>query len=251
MGDKGLPKRNELVVCRIRKINPHSAIAYMIEYERTGLIHVSEVASRWVRDIREFIKENQYVVCRVMHADNEHVSLSLKRVHREDTARKLNEFKRERRSGKLLEMCGNLLKKSPEETRKEIIPVLVEEFGSLTKTFEMALKNPDIFKTKDIPKKWTDAIIDIAKKNYAEKMFSVKGELRLTTYEPDGADVIKNALLKAKRQGLEVRYISPPRYVVIGTGKNYKEVENKVKTIGENIAKDFEKHGEASFELEK
>ena len=167
------------------------------------------------------------MVCRVMQADSEHVSLSLKRVHREDAARKLNEFKRERRSEKLLEMCGKLLKKSPEETRKEIIPVLIEEFGSLTKTFEMALKNPDIFKTKNIPKKWTEAIIDIAKKNYAEKMFSVKGELRLTTHKPDGADAI------------------------IGTGKNYKEVENKVKTIGENIAKDFEKHGEASFELEK
>lgn len=249
--ERKIPKKWELVVCRIKKINPHSALAYLVEYKRMGLIHVSEVASRWVRDIREFIKENQYVVCRVMDADSEHVSLSLKRVYREDTTRKLNEFKRERRSEKLIEMCGKLLKKSMEDVRKEIVPVLIEEFGSLTKTFEMALKNPDIFKRKKIPEKWVKTIIDIAKKNYAEKIFAVKGELKLVTHEPDGIEIIKNALLNAKKQGLEVHYVSAPKYVLIGRGKNYKEVESKVRTVGENIAKEFEKQGEASFELEK
>jgi translation initiation factor 2 subunit 1 len=163
----------------------------------------------------------------------------------------LNEFKRERRSGKLIEMCGRLLKKSPEEIRKEIVPVLIEEFGSLTKTFEMALRNPDLLKRKKIPPKWMEAIIDIAKKNYAEKTFAVKGELKLTTNRPDGIEVIKKALLRAKVEGLEVQYVSAPKYVLIGKGKNYREIESKVKTIGEEIAKEFEKNGEASFELEK
>jgi translation initiation factor 2 subunit 1 len=249
--EKKTPKKWELVVCRIKKINPHSALAYLVEYDRMGLIHVSEVASRWVRDIREFVKENQYVVCRVMDADSDHISLSLKRVYKEDMTKKLNEFKRERRSGKLIEMCGRLLKKSPEEIRKEIIPVLIEEFGSLTKTFEMALRNPDLLKRKKIPPKWIEAIMDIAKKNYAEKTFAVKGKLRLITNRPDGIEVIKKALLKAKKQGLEVQYISAPQYVLIGKGKNYREIESKVKGIGEGIVKEFEKEGEASFELEK
>lgn len=249
--EKKIPKRWELVVCRIKKINPHSALAYLVEYDRMGLIHVSEVASRWVRDIREFIKENQYVVCRVMDTDREYISLSLKRVYKEDTTRKLNEFKRERRSEKLLEMCGKLLKKSMDETRKEIIPVLIEEFGSLTKTFEVALRNPDLLKRKKIPPKWIEAITDIAKKNYAEKTFAVKGELKLITNRPDGIEIIKKALLRAKREGLEVQYVSAPKYVLIGKGKNYREIENKVRTIGETIVKDFEKNGEASFKLEK
>jgi len=250
-GRKGTPKRGELVVCRIKRINPHSALAYLVEYDRMGLIHVSEVASRWVRDIREFVKENQYVVCRVLEADDAHVSLSLKRVYKEDASRKLNEFKREKRSEKLLEMCGRMLKKGPEETRKEIIPLLIEEFGSLTKTFEIALKNPDLFKRKNIPEKWANAIIEIARKNYAEKTFTVKGELRLTTPRPDGIEIIKNTLLKAQKQGLEVHYVSPPRYMLIGRGKNYKELENRVRTIGEGLAKEFGKYGEAGFEILK
>lgn len=248
---KRLPKRNEFVVCRITKINPHSAIAYILEYDLTGLIHVSEVASRWVRDIREFIKERQYVVCRVMDAYPDHISLSIKRVHREDTARKLNEFKREKRSEKLLEMAGKSLGKNLEQTKKEIGNLLIEEFGSLTKVFEFSLKSPDLLKSKGVPGKWADAITEIARKNFAEKTFIVKGRLKLITREPNGIELIKKALAKAKKEGLNVQYVSAPKYVLEGNGKNYRETESKVRTIGEDIVKDFEKHGEASFELEK
>jgi translation initiation factor 2 subunit 1 len=251
MSESRLPKRGELVVCRIKTINPHSAIAYILEYKRTGLIHVSEVASRWVRNIREFIKENQYVVCRVMEADEYHVSLSLKRVYKEDTTKKLNEFKREKRSEKLLEMAGKSLGKDLEETKKEIGNLLIEEFGSFTKVFEVSLRNPDLLKAKNIPEKWTKALIEIANKNYAEKTFRVKGKLKLVSYRPDGVEAIKKTLADAKKQGLEVQYVSASNYVLIAEGKDYREIENKVRTIGEEIAREFEKQGEASFELEK
>lgn len=248
---KKLPKRNELVVCRIVKINPHSAIVYILEYDQTGLIHVSEVASRWVRDIREFIKEKQYVVCRVMEAYPDRISLSLKRVHREDNVRKLNEFKRERRAEKLLEMVGKSLGKTLDQTKKEIGDKLIEEFGSFTKVFEFSLRSPDLLIKKGISKEWADAITEIAKKNFADKTFTVKGLLKLVTYEPDGVEVIKKVLKKAEQEGLDVQYVSAPKYVISSNGKNYKNTENKVRTVGEQIVNDFEKHGEASFELEK
>ncbi|UCC91270.1 MAG: hypothetical protein JSV39_03055, partial [Candidatus Aenigmatarchaeota archaeon] len=129
--------------------------------------------------------------------------------------------------------------------------LLIEEFGSLTKVFEFSLKSPDTLKSKGVPDKWVEVITEIAKKNYAEKTFNVKGRLKLVTREPNGVELIKNALAKAKKEGLKVQYVSAPKYILEGEGKNYKNVENKVRTIGEEIAKDFEKHGEASFELEK
>ncbi len=245
------PKRWELVVCRIKTINPHSAVANIIEYNTTGLIHVSEVASRWVRDIREFLKDNQYVVCRVMRVEGDHISLSVKRVYPEESARKLNEFKRENRANKLLEMAGKLINKTPEQTKKEIGLLLKEEFGSFWKTFEMALKNPTLLESKGLKKEWADAIMEIANKNYAEKVFTVKGNLNLVSYDPDGVEVIKKVLKKAKDNGLNVHYVSAPKYVISGEGKNFKEIKSKVETIGNEIVKDMGSHGEASFELEK
>lgn len=245
------PKYGELVVCRVSKINPHSAIVQIIEYDTSGLIHVSEVASRWVRDIREFIRENQYIVCRVIDVRPEGIALSLKRVHREDTARKLNEFKREKRTEKLLEMAGKDLGKTLEQTKDEIGDHIIEEFGSYTKLFEIAVKTPDLLTRKGLSDKWAKAIIEIARKNYSEKTFIVKGRLKLSTTAPDGIDIIKKLLLKAKGRGLKVQYISAPKYVLVGEGKNYKEVEAQVRTAGEDIAREFSKHGEAAFEMEK
>jgi len=251
MRKKGLPKRNELVICKITRINPHSAVATLLEYDKTGLIHVSEVASRWVRNIKEFLKENQHVVCRVMDVREGQISLSVKRVYKEDSTKKLNEFKRERRSEKLLEMAGRNIKKNLEETYNEIGEIILEEFGSLTKMFEVSLKSPELLRKKGLPDKWVDAIVDIAKKNYADKTFVVKGNLKLVSYDPDGVEQIRSTLLGAKKQGFDVHYVSAPKYVISLSGKNYKETESRLHAQGESIVKQFGKHGEASFEIEK
>lgn len=251
MEEKNLPKKYSLVVCRIKNIDQHSATADVIEYNRLGLIPVSEVASRWVRNIREFLKEGEYVVCRVLDADEHHITLSVKRVYREDASRKLNEFKRENRAKKLLEMASKSLGRNLEQAEKEIGEKLRNEFGTLTKAFEVALKNEDLLHRKGVPEKWVKAIAETARKNYAEKTFRVRGNLKLVSYKPDGIELIKNILLKVKKQGLSVHYISAPSYVIYTEGKSYREVENRVMEVGEQIVKEFQKHGEASFELEK
>jgi translation initiation factor 2 subunit 1 len=246
----GLPKIGEIVVCQITKINPNSAFARMIEYDKIGMIHVSEVASGWVRDIREFLKENQYVVCLVKDIENEMISLSIKRVKKEDANRKLNEFKREKRAEKLLEMAGKLLKKNIDQMYKEVGYKLYEEFGSLYKALEIALKNEELFRSKGLPEKWTNAIIEIAKKSFVEKTYEIKGELTLISYKPDGIEVIKKILKKAEDLGFEVKYISAPRYMLICKGKNYKDLETKLKTEGENLVKEIKRSGgEGSFKI--
>lgn len=252
MSYERIPRKYELVICRIKNINPHSAVAKIVEYDTTGMIHVSEVASRWVRNIKEFIKENQYVVCRVMRSEPGNISLSIKRVKPAEASRKLNEFKREKRSEKLLEMAAKSINKSLEEAKREIGRLLKEEFGSFTKTFDMAFKNPELLSKKGVPGKWAEAIIEIAKKNYSEKVFVVKGDLELVSYRPDGIEVIRNVLKKAKDSGLKVSYISAPKYTISGSGKNFKEISSKVEEMGNEIVKSLEKDGgKASFEMEK
>jgi len=39
--------------------------------------------------------------------------------------------------------------------------------------------------------------------------------------------------------------------MIVGEGNNYKEVEGRVRTLCEDVVKEFNKYGEASFELEK
>ena len=250
--EKGkLPHRFELVICKIIRINPHSAIAEIGEYHTTGLIHASEVAKKWVRDIRDFLKEGQYIVCRVMDIDRQtlNISLSAKRVSREESTRKLNEFNREKRAEKLLELVAKDLGKTLEEAHSEVGYEMMEQFGPLSKAFEIAVKNEELFRSKGLPKKWVDKLVEIAKKNYEEKEHEIKVELKLVSYNPSGIDVIKSAISNNSGK-FELKYISAPTYLLIGKGKNYKDLKAKISSAAESIVKEVNKSsGDASYSL--
>ncbi len=251
MRKRGLPERGELVVCQIKKIYPNSVLAELIEYRKTGMIHVSEVARRWVKDIREFLREKQYVVCKVMSVDSENISLSVKRVHRMEANRKLNKFKIERKAEKMLEIAAKKLNKTLEEAYEEVGYELQDMFGSLSKAFETAIKNPDVFKEKNVPKRWADAIIEIAKKSYTEKTYEVKVKIKAMCFKENGIDVIKKAM-SLDNKDIEIKYISAPVYMMKGTGKNFKQLQQKMIEVAEKIVKEIKKNGgEASFEIVK
>lgn len=251
MKKSGMPRRGELVMCRIAKINPNSAFAKLTEYDKTGMIHVSEVAKKWVKDIREFVKENQYVVCKVIGVDDRGISLSIKRVWREEARAKFNEFKKERKAEKMLELVARAMGKPPEEAWEQLGRKVEDEFGSLIKAFEVAVKNPDLFKAKGIKGPWAEKFIEVAVKKHKEKEYEIKASLRLVSYRPDGVEVIKMALKRAV-EGLEVKYISAPNYLLVGRGKDPKRLEALVRERAEEIAKDIQKsQGEASFEIVK
>ena len=250
MNGANYPKRYDLVVCRITKIDPHSASCEVIEYKANGLIHATEVAKRWVRDIREFLKEGQYIVCRVLDFDRNTntVILSAKRLSKEEGDRKLNEFKREKKSEKVLELIAKKMNKNLEDAYSEVGHSLQEEFGSLTKAFEIAVKNPALFRNRGLPKTWAEEIIDFLEKTIAEKTHEIKAKLKLISYRPDGVELIKKTLLHVNN--FEVKYISAPTYMLIARGKNYKDLKNKLALTAEEITKEISKSGgEASFEI--
>jgi len=253
MRKQGNPEKGELVVCEISKINPNSAYAKLMEYGGSGMIHVSEVAKRWVRNIREFVKENQLVVCKVLNADPGYISLSIKRVNKNQADRKLSEFKRERNAEKFLEQVGKKFHKDIDQTYEEVGFSLQENFGSLHKTFEIALKNPDLLTEKGIDSKWSEAIIETAKKSFVEKTYEFKIKLEIKSYASDGIEKIKSELDKISKKGFDVKYIAAAKYQVTGKGKNAREVKESAESACEEAIKSIENSGgEGSYSpLEK
>ena len=50
---------------------------------KTGLVHISEIAEEYVKDIKAHLKENQAVKVRVLSVDNNgKISLSIKKAYR-------------------------------------------------------------------------------------------------------------------------------------------------------------------------
>lgn len=56
---------------------------------RTGMVHISEISSEFVREIRDFLSENQQVRVKIINIDeNGKIALSLKQVRAEEEFKK-------------------------------------------------------------------------------------------------------------------------------------------------------------------
>lgn len=214
------PVPGELVICRIIKINPHSAFAILEEYNAEGMIHISEVANGWVKDISQHVKEGQAVVAKVLSVDDNSITLSIKRVDRERKAAKLREYKKEKKAEKLIEIAAKKIKQTGK--LDEIKDAIKEKFGSVSAAFELGDRTEDAIKAI-LNEKWAEAIKEIAEKSIQEKEYVFKANIKLISYEPDGIKRIVDVLKKCESEGIEVSYLSAPDYMLRFTSREAKK----------------------------
>jgi len=211
---QGLPNTGEVVLCTVQRITPFAAWCSLEEYNTEGMIHISEVAGKWIHDIREFVKPNKQYVAKVVRVDEQKnlVNLSLKRVSKYDERTKMNEFRGEQRGEKMLERAGKELDKTLKQSYQEVGFLLQEKFGGLINAFEEISNSKEILGELDISKNWKDALLKVIEKTFKVKEIVLKVELELKSHAEDGVERIRKVLTSLDVNGLEISYISAPRY---------------------------------------
>ena len=240
----------------MKKITPYAAWCTLDEYPETeGMIHVSEVAGRWVHDIREFVRVGKKYVAKVIRIDYQKnfITLSLKRVSKRDEKEKMNEFRKEERAEKLLELAAAKLGKTLDQAYEEVGFKLQEKFGSLFEAFQEAHKSKNFEKKAGISKEWAEAIIEIAKTNIREKIFEIKADFNLRLFDGNAVEKIRALLKKIEEEtGGKVKYISAPHYRIEVKGKDAKRMEKRLIECLEKMEKEVKKMGgEFSYQLLK
>lgn len=232
---RGEPRIGEIVICTIGKINPNSAYCELKEYEKKeALIHISEVSSGWIRDIRHFLKEGKDVAAVVLRTNP--LELSIKRVNVKKRSDKIKEWNLEKRAEKMLANIAKEKGISLEKAYEEIGYNLQETFGTLYAAFKEAVQRPD--RLKRYAGDWFEDICKTAKKEIGEKQYEFKAELILQSLDPDGIAKIKDVLRKVQKEGFSVKYIAAPRYMVLMKSKDpkkaRKEMEEKLARLSSN-----------------
>ncbi len=140
------PSVDELVICTVKKVFPQGAFLTLDEYgDKEGMVHISEVASGWIRNIRDHVRENQKAVCRVLDVDSDRkkADLSIRRVKDGERRWKAQRIKLEQRAEKLLEIAAGKLGKSLDQAYEEAGFALQEKFGDIYLALESAAKSKD------------------------------------------------------------------------------------------------------------
>jgi len=241
----GLPQEDELVLCTITAVQYHSVFCSLDEYGKTGMIHISEVAPGRIRNIRDFVREGKKVVCKVLRVNLEkgHIDLSLRRVNENQKRQKLNQIKQEQLAEKIVEHAAKQHLKKSEDIYIALTKALVPLYGGLFPAFEEAAQDKlDLseYIDKTLAKEITAAI----KLRITPKEVIVDGDLILLSYAPNGIEIVKEALHKAKDTSgkPKIRYKGAGTYHVSVTSDDYKTAEKLLKLAVDSVLETAKAH---------
>jgi len=254
------PEVGDLVIATIETVTDYGAYAKLDEYNKRGLLHVSEISSSWIRNIRDFVREGQKMVLKVLRVDLErgHIDLSLRRVTKREKIEKILSWKKDRKAEALLREVAEKVG-LPNEEVYEKAGALVEEKYGLYEGFEKVVKEGTEVLTKiGVPENLAKAFAEVAGERIHVKMVKVKGTLEIRCMKPNGVKIIKDSFLNAqkaeKTKDADVRFyvIAAPKYNVEVLAENYKRAEEVLQKVAQSVVSNVvEAGGQGTFRREK
>ncbi len=249
----GYPSVGEIVVGTVTRVLDFGAFVSLDEYEnKEGMVHISEVASGWIKDIREHVKKGHKVVCKVLSVNPKrgHIDLSIKDVNERQKREKLQEWKNEMAAFKWLEIANEKVKLSREELIK-IGRKLLKEYDSIYSAFEEAAYEGYEVLADLVGEEFAKSMAEIARENIKPKKVKVRGIFEVKFFQSDGVERIRKVFSGIKSPDgakLEIAYIGAPRYRIVVEAEDYKVAENALKSVVEDVLKATKKlGGEAKF----
>lgn len=248
---KEFPDESELVVGTVRAVENFGAFVKLEEYpNKEGFLHIAEVSTGWVKRIRDHVREQQRVVCKVLAIDpgRGHVDLSLKRVNEHQRREKIQEWKNDQKADKLLEIVATNLKRSPDDAWKDFGARLAEKYGNLYAAFEEAANDVQTLQEDGFKGKWLETFGQVARENITVPFVNVKGYLEMTCPTRDGIVHIRDALAEALKGEFEdveiaVQYAGAPFYRIKVKAPDFKVGEQELEKAAQRALKLIDQRG--------
>jgi len=247
---KAFPRRNELVVGTVKRVEDHGVIVELDEYEGLeAYIPRSHVASGRIKDIRDFVKEGDKIVGRVIRANRKlgQVDLSLRYVSEEQKKRKLEEWKERIRVISLLKLAAQRAGfPDPESIAKDSWMKLADYYRSPMEALEDVLyEGIDPLLKAGLDERLAEKLEEIVRVQIKPPIYVKNIVVKLVSYAHDGIERIRRALLRGlstpKTEGVEVDIYTAgaPRYIISVRSQDPKLVRRMSTYVVKAISKEL------------
>jgi len=237
------PEVGYIVIATVLKVESYGAYVRLDEYGgKEGLLHISEISSRWVRNIRNHVRQNQKVVLQVMRTDPSkgQVDLSLRRVSRDDKRKKLEDWKKARKAETLLSQAASQLGVELLTLYDSDGSKLVEHYGSLYEGLEAASKNGiEALAKAGVTGETAELLNVISKDKIVISQVTIQGIIQMTSLGNEGVEDIRMAFSDAggvaEEHGAIIKITTKgaPKYQIDLMADDYKTAEFAMdKTVG-------------------
>jgi translation initiation factor 2 subunit 1 len=239
------PKEGEFVIGRVNDIHDQHVYVDLIDYEglktediARGMIHVSEISSRWVKNIRNHVRVGQRIVLRVLHVDptKGHIDLSLRRVNSAQREARMKEWKYALKYENLLQFLADDTDLSLDDAYRLIGFPILDKFHSYQETIEELKEyGEDILnEIKNVSEVVKKSFLRIIYEHVEISTINIRGKIQISYNAENGIDLIKESLIEAKNvikdpketRNLSINYIAAPYYRLEIISKDYLDAEN-------------------------
>ena len=215
------PEVGDLVVASVTRVVDYGAYVKLDEYTGVeGLVHISEIASTYVKNIRVHIREGQKLVLKVLRVSTQRaqVDLSLRRVTGREKSEKMLEWKKVKKADSIIKGAAERLQVGEEDLSK-IRSAVDEKFDNPYDAFEEAIdEGEETFTKLGMSEEWAKALTEVARSKIRLERAKVTGTVELTCMKTAGVEAIKQALRGAKKAKktrgttIKIYAIGSPRY---------------------------------------
>ncbi len=193
---KKLPELGEIVIVTVKEVTGHGAYVTLDEYDNlTAFLHISEIATGWIRNIERYVKIKQKTVLKVIRVNQarSEVDLSLKQVTGEEKKSKILEVKKDEKGSAFMDIIKTKLEYD-QKTIEEIENKLSQKYDFIYDAFEaVAIKGPEILSSFEFKPEIIEAIEHESKKIQIP-FIEVRAVLEIMVKKGNGIDVIRNVL---------------------------------------------------------
>lgn len=249
---RDLPSVGEHVIATVKEIFEYGAYVELDEFNNLrAYLPWNEVSSKWIRSIRDVLREEQKIVVRVIRVDHKRrsVDVSLKRVSDSERRRKLTWWKHYLKACKIVELIASTLGKSIEDAYKEVVWKLEEQYGNPYVGLEEAvIAGKDALVKAGVPENWIEPLIAEAKKHIKPKVYRKRAVVLVRSLDKKGVEHVKKLLSKAYEAvsngeaEVKVYTVGSPRYAIEVYAYDHKVTEkvlNQVLNTMEKASKDL------------
>lgn len=245
---KKLPDLGEIVIVTVKEVTGHGAYVTLDEYDNlTAFLHISEIATGWIRNIERYVKAKQKTVLKVIRVNptRSEVDLSLKQVTGEEKKAKVMEVKKDEKGANFMDVIKTNLGYD-QSNIKEIEEKISQKYDFIYDAFEaVAIKGPEVLSTLDLKPEVIEAI-ELESKKIQIPHIEVRAVLDITVRKGDGIDTIKNILGSVdgskNNSKIDITYIGAPKYRITVTAENFKIAEKALNHAIEKIKTNIEKN---------
>ena len=240
------PREGEFIVAKVTEIQNQYVYVNLIDFEgldsedcARGMIHISEISSRWIKNIRNYVRIGQRVILRVLRVDvyKGHIDLSLRRVNSAQRENRIKEWKYALKFENLLQFLTEAegINMTLNEAYELIGFPVLDYYDTYQDTIE-ALKESgeEILKEfDDVSDEVKSTLLKIIDENVEISTVSITGRISLSFTSEDGIDKIKESLNEAlhviepkETRNITISYIAAPFYRLEIISKDYLDAEN-------------------------